>query len=161
MPGISIGQLSPGGAAPANAAAQGYGSAIGSLQKSLQATSKNNQAAMLQAQQQLAQNQGRVQQNAINSGLGNTSVAQSLQQAPLQTYNQAVANIQNNQNQATAKGYEALGSEQGEGALQLGNLMAALQAQQLQGQGLNRPRPTPIYGGAAGGTAANPGMAQG
>lgn len=130
-------------------AQQGYNASLGSLQKSLKATSGVDQAAMLQAGQQLQQNQGRVQQGLINSGLGNTTVAQTMQQAPLQTYNQATANIQNNQNQAIGKGYDSLASEQGQGGLQLGNLMAALNSQSLQAQAQQKPASAgPKYNGA-------------
>ena len=60
------------------------------------ALTANNQAyggATNAAQQQYQQNAGAVNQNLINSGLGNTTVAQTMQQAPLQTYNNSLLNI--------------------------------------------------------------------
>lgn len=83
------------GATPANIQ-QGYGNALGDLNKALKLSQGSDSAQLMQAQQGLMQNQGKVQQGLINSGLGNTTVAQTMQQAPLQSYNQQVAGIQNN-----------------------------------------------------------------
>lgn len=85
---------------PAMAFTQGgYQNALNNLQQSLQLNNQTAQGQMNQAGQQLQQNQGRVQQGLINSGLGNTTVAQTMQQAPLNTYNNAIQNIQGQQAQ--------------------------------------------------------------
>lgn len=115
---------------PADVAAQGYNSAIGSLQKSLKANQGSNSSQLMQAQQQLQQNQGKVQQGLINSGLGNTTVAQTMQQAPLDTYNRDVAGINNNLQMQQMKGYENLGQMQGQGGMDIAKLLMMMQQQQ-------------------------------
>lgn len=110
---------------PYSAAGNGYDAALNSLNKSLGLLKGSDTSQMMQAQGQLAQSQGKTQQNLINSGLGNTSVAQTLQQAPLQTYNQNIQGIQNNLAQQQAG---VLGQGAGMQA-QSGNLMASLMAQ--------------------------------
>lgn len=124
----------PGGMSALQPAQQGYNAAIGSLGKSLKAIQGSDSSQLMQAQQGLQQNQGKVQQGLINSGLGNTTVAQTMQQAPLQTYNQNVAGINNNMQQQVSKGYDQLGGMQAQGGQSLSNLMLALQQQQLQAQ---------------------------
>lgn len=120
----------PSTGAPADVAAQGYNSAIGSLQNSLKSIKGSDSSQLMQAQQQLQQNQGKVQQGLINSGLGNTTVAQTLQQAPLQTFNQNVAGINNNMQNQLSKGFENIAGMQGQGGMGIAQLLQAMQAQQ-------------------------------
>jgi hypothetical protein len=140
--------------APTASLGGGYNAALGSLNKALGLLQGSDTSQMMQAQNQLTQSQGKTQQGLINSGLGNTTVAQTLQQAPLQTYNQNVQGIQNNlaKDQASVLGQGA--QLQAGGGAQMSQLLAALQAQQMQQQpfGATHPtgnvnRPTP---GAAG-----------
>lgn len=122
-PGLAGG---PGGSALAG----GYKNALGNLSNSMKMLRGSDSSQLMGAQQELQQNQGKVQQGLINSGLGNTTVAQTMQQAPLQTYNNQVAGINNTMNkelagvQGQAAGLDATG----------GNQMAQLlmQMQQMQ-----------------------------
>ncbi len=114
-------------------ASNAYDIAMQRLNKSLKLGQNTTSGEMTQAQQQLQQNQGRVQQGLINSGLNNTTVAQTMQQAPLQTYNQAIENIQN----AGAKNQQQVLGQQSQTALQAAGMMqnALSQNQQEQWQG--------------------------
>lgn len=120
----------PGGTqfAPATQAQAGYGSAISSLNSALQNSNNIYSGAQAQLGQQLQQNQGQVQQNTVNQGLGNSTVAQTMQQAPLQTYNQGMLNLANAQQQANTQQYDQLANTYS-GA---GSTEAQLQAQQAQ-----------------------------
>jgi hypothetical protein len=83
-------------------------------------------------QQQYQQNAGNVQQNLVNSGLGNTTVAQNMQQAPLQTYNNAMLNLIGQQ-QGQAANIYGQGSQQAQQAgLQAAALQNALQVANVQ-----------------------------
>lgn len=124
----------PSSGAPADVAAQGYNSAIGSLQNSLKSIKGSDSSQLMQAQQGLQQNQGKVQQGLINSGLGNTTVAQTMQQAPLQTYNQQVAGINNNMQQQQMKGFESLAGMQGQGGFNIAQLLQNMMMQQQKDQ---------------------------
>lgn len=88
-----INQNQPG--LPQSNPQNGYNAAMGSLNQSLQASNNLVSGGQMQLGQQLQQNQGNVQQNLVNKGLGNTTVAENMQQAPLQTYNQGMLNLQN------------------------------------------------------------------
>lgn len=152
-----IGAAAPaiGGMASANAqnpaatAGSGYAAALGTLNKSLKALQGGDQAGAMQLQQQLAQNQGKTQQGLINSGLGNTTVAQTMQQAPLQTYNLGMAKLQDQLagQQSAVYGQGAQLQAQG------GDVMAQLLQQQLMQQQQNsnqtaqKQAPTPKYNG--------------
>lgn len=130
-------------AAPLQTATAGYNNALGSLNKSMKSITGSDSSQMMGAQQQLQQNQGRVQQGLINSGLGNTTVAQTMQQAPLQTYNTAVQGIQNNTQHQQMQGYDQLASQQAQGGMSLANLMMAMQNQ--QGQQAATPNKNPQH----------------
>lgn len=135
---------------PSSSLTGGYNGALGSLNQSLKLLQGSDSSQLMQAQQGLAQNQGKVQQGLINSGLGNTTVAQNMQQAPLQTYNQQVAGIQNNlaKDQAGVLGQGA--GLQAQGGNQMAQLMMALQAQQQQQNQFSQTHQKPVYGAAAG-----------
>ena len=116
----------PGAYKPGQAvgvAQQGYNQALASLQNSLNASNNTTSGQMMQAGQQLQQQQGQVAQNLTNRGLGNTTVAQTMQQAPLQTYNQNVNNIQNAGAERQMGAYDQLAGQQAQGGQQLANLM--------------------------------------
>lgn len=132
-------------ASPGNALSGGYNAALGSLNKSMKMLQGSDSSQLMQAQQGLAQGQGKVQQGLINSGLGNTTVAQTMQQAPLQTYNQQVAGIQNNlaKDQSSVMGQGA--GLQAQGGGQMSQMLMALQAQQMQNQQFNQTHQKPIY----------------
>lgn len=133
----------------------GYNNALGSLNQSMKLLQGSDSSQLMQAQQGLAQNQGRVQQGLINSGLGNTSVAQTMQQAPLQTYNNQVAGIQNNLAQQQAgvlehgAGIQAGQAQQAQQYQQF--LMQMMQQQQAQTDKTKASQPTgPNYAAALG-----------
>lgn len=111
-------------------AGQAYDIAMNRLNRSLKLGQNTTSGEMTQAQQQLQQNQGRVQQGLINSGLNNTTVAQTMQQAPLQTYNQAIENIQNH---GALNQQQVLG-QQSQTALQAAGMMQAALSQNQQNQ---------------------------
>lgn len=114
---------------PIGNASNAYDIAMNRLNQSLKLGQNTTSGEMMQANQQLQQNQGRVQQGLINSGLGNTTVAQTMQQAPLQTYNQAIQNIQN----AGAKNEQGVLGQQSQTALEAAAQMQnALQQTQNQ-----------------------------
>lgn len=97
--GTTLQQMNPLGAAglgQGNVNA-GYMGAMQNLQNAQNLNNQTTSAGQMQLGQQLQQNQSKTQQGLINSGLGNTTVAQTMQQAPLQTYNMGMANLQNQQ----------------------------------------------------------------
>lgn len=69
--------------------------AQGAMKQGIAQSNATTSGQMMQLGQQLKQNQGQVAQSVTNRGLGNTSVANTLAQAPLNTYNLASANVQN------------------------------------------------------------------
>jgi hypothetical protein len=120
--------LPPGSIPAANTAQAGYGNAINSLNSALANSNNLYSGAQAQLGTQLKQNQGQVQQNLVNSGLGNSTVAQTMQQAPLQTYNQGMLNLTNAQQQANTGQYDQLASTYGNA----GSAEAQYQALQAQ-----------------------------
>lgn len=122
------------GKTPQAAIQGGYGSAIASLQNALNSNQQAYTGLQNQAQQQLQQNQGAVQQNLVNSGLGNTTVAQTMQQAPLQTYNNALLNIMGQQQGAAANIYGQQAGQYSQEGNALANYLASL------GQGVGIPQ---------------------
>lgn len=67
--------------------------AMQNLNKALQASNNTTQFQQDQLQQQLQNNQANVAQNLTNRGLGNTTISQTMAQAPLQTYNMGMAQV--------------------------------------------------------------------
>jgi hypothetical protein len=123
-PGLPPGTQS----APATQAQAGYGSAIQSLNAALANSNNIYSGAQAGLKSQLQQNQGQVQQNTVNQGLGNSTVATTLQQAPLQTYNQGMLNLANAQQQANTQQYDQLANTYSNA----GSTEAQLQAQAAQ-----------------------------
>lgn len=133
-------------ASPGAALTGGTNNALGSLNQAMKLLQGSDQSQLNAAQQGLQQNQGKVQQGAINAGLGNTSVAQTLQQAPLQTYNNQVTGINNSLNQAQAGVLGQGAGLQAQGGNQMAQLLMALQGQQQQNQQFNQTHQKPTYG---------------
>ncbi len=133
MAAMPMMQGAQAGTAPA-AIQGGYGSAIQSLQNALNANQQAYGGLQNQAQQQYQQNAGAVQQNLVNSGLGNTTVAQTMQQAPLQTYNNALLNITGQQQGAAANIYGQQAGQYSQEGNALANYLAAMQQQAAQSQ---------------------------
>lgn len=101
----------------------GYGAAMGSLNNALQANNNTTSSQMGQLGRQLQQNQGNVQQMMTNRGLGNTTVAGTMSQVPLQTYNMGTAQVQNQQQMRAMQLYSQMGNLQAAG----GQAAAAIQ----------------------------------
>jgi hypothetical protein len=123
--------------APANAApgieAQANQNAMNSLNQALNSNAQAYGGLENQAQQQYQQNAGRVNENLVNSGLGNTTVAQTMQQAPLQTLNNALLNITGQQQGAAANIYGQQAGQEQQGGQQFANLLSSLQGQNMTG----------------------------
>jgi hypothetical protein len=75
----------------------GYNAALGSENAATAMNAGTTSGQLMGLQQQLQQQTGQINQNLINRGLGNTTVAATAPQAAQQTYNQGVANVQNEQ----------------------------------------------------------------
>jgi hypothetical protein len=149
-------QTSPGlyGAAQ-NSIQSGTQNALGNLNSALNANNQAYGGLQNQAQQQYQQNAGAVQQHLAQSGLGNTTVAGTMAQAPMQTLNNSLLNIGGQQQAADANLYSQMAginqaggnslanaqmgtqnfmSNQGNTAQQQGNAMNALNATQSNNQ---------------------------
>ena len=133
----------PGLAGPSHAMSpltptqQGSNQAIQALNQALQSNAGAYAGLENQAQQQYQQNAGNVQANLANSGLGNTTVAQTLQQAPLQTLNNAMLNITGQQQGQAAGLYGQQAGIYNQTGNALSNLMMAQQGQGITEQGQN------------------------
>lgn len=151
------GNLQFGGGAPGGQPqTQGYNYALQQLQKSLGASNNANQAGQMQLQQQLQQNQGSVAQNLASRGLGNTTVAQTMQQAPLQTFNMGMAHLNDQNALRQMQGYQNLaqmGAQGGNAVAQTNQPYAQSQFQMNMMKGMqgtpNAPTPPGGPGGAA------------
>jgi hypothetical protein len=153
---FQFGSNSPGTGAQTG----GYNQALGDLNKSLQSSQQTTQAGQMQLGQQLQQNQANVGQNLTNRGLGNTTMANTMQQAPQQTYNLGMAQLSDLGNMRQMGAYNNLANMTAQG----GNAItqtAQPYAQsnfmkQQMGQGQQQipnapPAPTMGMGGAMGG----------
>jgi hypothetical protein len=121
-------------ASPLTYSAAGNNAAMQSLNNALNANGQAYTGLQNQAQQQYQQNAGAVQQNLANTGLGNTTVAQTMQQAPLQTLNNALLNIGGQQQGQAANIYGQQANVQSAGGNALAQLMLAMQGQNIQDQ---------------------------
>jgi hypothetical protein len=119
---------------PVNYSAAGGVSALNNLNQALNANQNAYQGLQNQAQQQYKQNAGAVQANLANAGLGNTTVAQTMAQAPLQTLNNALLNITGQQQGQAANLYGQQANVNQNTGNSIANLMMALNAQNLQQQ---------------------------
>jgi hypothetical protein len=106
---------SPGGGAQV----AGVNSGLQYLNKAAQLSGQTTQAQQQQLGTQLQQNQANVAQNMTNKGLGNTSISQTMAQAPLQSYNLGMAQVGDlgAQRQMQAYGNLANASAQGGSAI--------------------------------------------
>lgn len=129
MPGQNPGNPQQATLSPAM---QGYNGALSSLQNSLNASNNTTSGAQMQLGQQLQQNQGQVSQNLVNRGLGNSTVAQTMQQAPLQTYNQGMANVANQGAERQMQAYGSLANMQAQGGQSLSNIVNPYSQSQYQ-----------------------------
>jgi hypothetical protein len=113
-----------------NQLAGGYNSAEGSINNALATSGQYGQYQMGQLGLQLQQNLGQQQQSAVSRGLGNTTIANTMQALPQMQYNQAATDVMN-QAANRASGLQLdLSQLQTGGANQIANLMGQLQQQQ-------------------------------
>lgn len=77
----------------AGAQVAGTNFAMQNLQKAAGLSGDTTNFQQQQLGQQLQNNQSNIQQNLTNRGLGNTTIADTMQQAPLQTYNMGMAQV--------------------------------------------------------------------
>ena len=101
----------PGGGAQT----AGYNNAMQQLGNSLNASQNTTQAGQMQLQNQLQQNQSGIQQNLTNRGLGNTTVANTMQQLPQQTYNLGMAQLSDLGNMRQMSAYQNLANMSAQG----------------------------------------------
>ncbi len=78
-----------------NPAIQGYNAALTNLGQAYNLAGNTTSGQLQGLQQQLGQNQASVTQGLTNAGLANSTTLPNELQAPLQTYNLAAANVQN------------------------------------------------------------------
>lgn len=140
---------------PLTYSAGGSNQAIGALNNALNSNNQAYGGLENQAQQQYKQNAGAVNSNLVNSGLGNTTVAQTMQQAPLQTLNNALLNITGQQQGQAANIYGQQAGIFNQSGNALANLDMAQNAQGLQQQQVNNQqmaanrKPQVTYGGGS------------
>ena len=84
-----FGSNSPGSGAQTGA----YNAALQAAGQGVQASQNTTQAGQMQLAQQLQQQQAALQQNLTNRGLGNTTISQTMAQAPIQSYNLGMAQL--------------------------------------------------------------------
>lgn len=108
-----------GGAPGSGAQMQGTNYAMGQLQNAANLSGQTTQFQQQQLGQQLQNNQSNIAQSLTNRGLGNTTIANTMQQAPLQTYNMGMAQVGdlNAQRQMQAYGNLANAGMQGGNAI--------------------------------------------
>lgn len=101
-------QSAPGGGVTATPTNQ---QSVQDLNQALAANQQAYGGLANQNLQQYYQNAGNVQQNLVNQGLGNTTVADNMAQAPLQTYQNSMLNLVGQQ-QGQATGIYDTASQQ-------------------------------------------------
>ena len=110
----------------------GYNNALGSMQQALNYNQNTDSSQMLQAQQQLQNQQGAATQQAMNSGLGNSTVMQAMQQMPMQNYDINAANIQNQMAERQMSGLQSLGGLQAQAGTAIGGYQQGMGQSALQ-----------------------------
>jgi hypothetical protein len=140
----------------------GFNAALGSENAATAMNAGTTSGQMMGLQQQLQQQTGQINQNLINRGLGNTTVAATAPQAAQQTYNMGVANVQNEQQMRQMQIQQQLAQLQAGGGQAQANLLGQANYKgpdlstfaNLQQGASNRPQqgsPGVMIGGAGGG----------
>lgn len=132
-----------GGVSGLGAAQSGYGAAQQNLAKSLQASGNTTSSQEMQLGQQLQQNQGNVQQSLANRGLGNTTISNTMQQVPQQTYNMGMAQVQNQGALRQMQGYQNLANTQLQGGMGLSQMQQPYAQQNAINQQVQAHQPGP------------------
>lgn len=151
------------GAPGSGAQIGGYNAAVQNLGNALKLSGQTTQAGQMQLGQQLQQNQANVAQNLTNRGLGNTTVAQTMQQAPLQTYNTGMAQLNDLSALRQMGAYGNLANMQAQGGQQITNtaqpyaqtlftknLMASMAPPTVNHVGYGGMQSSPLASGGAG-----------
>lgn len=126
-PTAQYGNMVPGMGGGSSPVQGGTAGALAELQNALNSNSNAYQGLENTAQQQYQQNAGQVQQNLVNQGLGNTTVADTMAQAPMQTYNNALLNLTGQQQGQAANIYGQAAGVQQQGGDLMAQLASALQ----------------------------------
>ena len=126
-PTAQYGNTIPGRGGGSSPVQSGEAGSLAELQNALNSNANAYQGLENTAQQQYQQNAGQVQQNLVNQGLGNTTVADTMAQAPLQTYNNALLNLVGQQQGQAANIYGQAANTQQQGGDLMQQLAAALQ----------------------------------
>ena len=148
----------------------GYNAAVQNLGNALKLSGQTTQAGQMQLGQQLQQNQANVAQNLTNRGLGNTTVAQTMQQAPLQTYNTGMAQLNDLSALRQMGAYGNLANMQAQGGQQITNtaqpyaqtlftknLMASMAPPTVNHVGYGGMQSSPLAAGGNGFSGGGPG----
>jgi hypothetical protein len=104
----------------AQAISQGYATGYQNLLAALAASQNTQSGQQAMLGNQLQNNLGNVQQGLTNSGLANSTIMQSMKQAPLQTYNLGMLNSQNQGNLINMGAYQNLANMAAAGGQALG-----------------------------------------
>jgi hypothetical protein len=121
----------------------GYNAALQNLMGGFDMSGQAMQGQQKLLRQQYQNQLGDLQQQMTNRGLGGTSIAQTMQQGPMRTYNQGMADLSNQNALRQMQMLQAMAGMQAQGGQQQSQMMApyaqSLFAQQLgnqqQGQG--------------------------
>jgi len=114
---------------------QGYNAAMTNLNQALQLSGNTVSGQMKQLRQQYQNQLGLLNQNLINKGLGNTTLSQTMAQAPLRSYNLAANEVQNTSAMRQMQMLQALAGMQSQGGTALSGMMAPYaQSQWMQNQ---------------------------
>lgn len=108
----------------------GYNSALASAGNALTASQNTTSGENMQLGNTLAQQQSGISQNLANRGLGNTTIAATATQAPMQAYNTAMAQV------ANQGAIRTMGADQNIAGLQAQSGQAYAQNQQGKGNAL-------------------------
>lgn len=130
-------------------ASQGYNAAIQNLTNASNLAGNTTSGQLNALSQQYQQNQSNTQQQLINSGLGNSTILNSAEQAPLQSYNQGVLNTENQGNLLQMNALQSLANTEAQGGNALQNYGNGLPASKIvvPGQNYNfNPQPSSSNG---------------
>jgi hypothetical protein len=120
------------GAPGSGAQVGGYNNAMAQLQNSLNASKNTTSSQQMQLGQQLQNNQSQIGQSLTNRGLGNTTVANTMQQAPLQTYNMGMAQVGNQDALRQMSAYNNLAQMSAQGGQQISQMAQPYAQSQYQ-----------------------------
>lgn len=142
-PGAQMAGLGTGGVSGMGAVTGGYQAAQQNLMNSLNASNNTTSSQQMQLGQQLQQNQGNVQQMMTNRGLGNTTIAGTMSQVPLNTYNMGMAQVQNQGALRQMAAYNNLAQLQAQGGQAVSQMQQPYAQQNAVNQQVAASQPGP------------------